>query len=178
MQSSVSLGLRNFRIEAKMSDSASPENWHQSKKLFIVFVGLLSIFNAVFDSSLPGGASDELAAHFQVTNTVQLVLPISLYLVGYILGPLLWGPLSEIYGRRLVLVPTFAVFTLFTLATALAPNWPAFLVFRLVCGTCASSALTVVGGMYADIYKDPKTRGRALNLFLLVGHISHVSQIY
>ena len=137
----------------------------------MTFLGLLLIFNAVFDSSLPGGASDELAAHFGVDDNIQLVLPISLYLVGYVLGPLLFGPLSEIHGRRPVLILTFIAFTVFTMATALAPNWTAFLIFRLICGTCASSALTVVGGMYADIYKDPKIRGRAMNLFLLVNSL-------
>ena len=156
--------------EAIIKKSKDPQEWSRGRKLFVVVVGILAIFNAVFDSSLPGGASNELAVHYDINDEIQLVLPISLFLVGYILGPLLWGPLSEIYGRRLLIVPTFGVFTVFTLGTALAPNWPAFLIFRLICGTCASSALTVVGGMYADIYKDPTDRGRAMNVFLLVSH--------
>ena len=155
-------------------DPANAHTWSCGKKLFVTFIGLILIFNAVFDSSLPGGASDELAVHFEVDDNIQLALPIFIFLVGYILGPLLFGPLSEIYGRRRVLVPAFIAFIFSTLATALAPVWPAFLIFRLLCGIFASSALIVVGGIYADIYKNHKTRGRAMNLFLLVSQCHYL----
>lgn len=101
-------------------------------------------------------------------NEEQLVLPISLFLVGYILGPIFFGPLSETYGRRPVMVLSFVVFTLFTMACALAPNWPALLVFRLLCGINASSAIAAVGGLFADIFGDPVTRGRAVAVFMTV----------
>lgn len=66
------------------------------------------------------------------------------------------------------MISSFLVFTLFTLACAVAPNWPSFLFFRLICGINASSPIAVVGGMYADIYNDPVTRGRALAIFMAV----------
>ncbi len=66
------------------------------------------------------------------------------------------------------MISSFTVFTLFTLACAVAPNWPSFLVFRLICGINASSPIAVVGGMYADIYNDPVTRGRAMAIFMAV----------
>lgn len=61
---------------------------------------------------------------------------------------------------------TFIVYTAFTLGCALAPNWPLFLVFRLLCGVMASAPIAVVGGLYADIYHDPRTRGRAMAYFM------------
>lgn len=61
---------------------------------------------------------------------------------------------------------TFTFFTLFTLACAVAPNWPTLLVFRLIVGINASSAISVTGGLYADMYDDPVTRGRAMALFM------------
>ena len=66
------------------------------------------------------------------------------------------------------MVSSFIVFTLFTLACAVAPNWPALLVFRLICGISASSPIAVVGGMFADIYNNPVTRGRAMAIFMAV----------
>lgn len=133
-----------------------------------MFVGLLAIFNSTFDSSLTSGAIEDIAACFGVKSEVQLVLPVSVYLLGYVVGPLFWSPLSEVYGRRPVLVGSFSLFVVFTAACALAPTWATFLFFRWLCGTFASSALTVVGGMYADIYDDPIQRGRAMALFLAV----------
>lgn len=52
------------------------------------------------------------------------------------------------------------------MACALAPNWPALIVFRLLCGISASAPLVVVPGIYADIYNDPAPRGRAMVLFM------------
>lgn len=97
---------------------------------------------------------------------MQTPLPISLYLVGCILSPL-FGPLSETYGRRIVMILTYLLFIVFTLATALAPTWPAFLVFRLLCGTFASSPIAITGGIYADIYQDPELEAGRLPCILL-----------
>lgn len=66
------------------------------------------------------------------------------------------------------MVTTFVFFTIFTLACAVAPNWPFFLVFRLLSGITASSAIAVVGGLFADIYSDPIIRGRAMAFFMAV----------
>ena len=64
---------------------------------------------------------------------------------------------------------TFALFTIFTLACALAPTWESFLVFRWIVGVNASSAIAVTGGLYADVYADPVMRGRAMAYFMAVG---------
>lgn len=139
-----------------MSDAAT-----QGKKIFIVAVGIISVLNSTLGSSLPSGAIVFMIPYFKVTDEEQFELPISLFLVGYILGPLFFAPLSETYGRKLIMISSFILFTLSTLACAVAPTWPVLLVFRLIAGINASSAVSIVGGLYADIYDDPTTRGRA-----------------
>ena len=133
----------------------------------------MSVVNSTLGSSLPSGAIDYIAEHFQVTNTQQRVLPISVYLVGYVVGPLVCGPLSETVGRKPVMLFTFSVYTLFTMACALANNWPALLIFRFICGSMASGPITVVGGLYADIYNEPRARGRAMAYFMAVRRYEH-----
>jgi len=86
-------------------------------------------------------------------------------MMGYIVGPLFLGPLSEIYGRRPLLLITFGMFVCFTLGTALAPTWYGFLIFRFLAGVTASAPLTVVGGLYADILPSPVWRGRTMAAF-------------
>ena len=139
-----------------MSDAAT-----QGKKLFIVMVGIVTLFNSSLGSSLPSGAMVVLIPYFKVTNEEQFDLPISLFLVGYVLGPLFFAPLSETYGRKVIMVSSFILFTVFTFACAVAPTWPALLVFRLITGINASSAVAIIGGLFADIYDDPTARGRA-----------------
>ena len=140
-------------------------------------MGIVAVVNSTLGSSLPSETIQYQGPYFHVANQAQLVLPVSLYLVGYTLGPLFFGPLSEAYGRRIIMVSSFAIFTLFTLACAVAPNWPAFLVFRLFCGITASSAIAVVGGLFADVYGDPVTRGRAMAIFMAVSIREPLSNI-
>ena len=140
----------------------------QRRKIYILFTGIVAVINSTLGSSLPSNAINYIAPYFHVTNEQQLVLPISLFLAGYVLGPVIFGPLSETYGRRIITLSTFVVFTLFTMACALAASWPAFLVFRLICGISASSAIAVVGGMYADVFEDPVIRGRAMAIYMVV----------
>ena len=58
------------------------------------------------------------------------------------LGPLLWGPLSEIVGRRPVFIGTFIAYVGFQVGCALAPNTGALLAFRFLGGTFAAAPLT------------------------------------
>lgn len=128
------------------------------------------VINSTMGSALPSMAIPKITSEYGVTSQEQMVLPISVYLIGYVLGPMIWGPLSEQYGRKLLSICSFAPFSLFTMACALAPNWPTLLVFRLFCGVFASSPIAVVAGILADIYGDPKTRGRAFAIFMVVSY--------
>ncbi|KAL8628431.1 hypothetical protein Q9189_005840 [Teloschistes chrysophthalmus] len=85
-------------------DPENPYNWSTGRKIYVLFVGIVSVTNSTLGSSLPSGATEYLADYWNITNQAQLVLPISLFLVGYIFGPIVFAPLSETYGRRGVLL--------------------------------------------------------------------------
>ncbi|KAF4548637.1 Polyamine transporter-like protein 2 [Elsinoe fawcettii] len=147
-------------------DPENPYNWSKAKKIYIVLLGVILVTNSTIGSSIASGTPVQVSEYFHNDNQYQLVLPISIYLVGYVLGPLAFGPLSESYGRKWVMIATFGIFTVFTLGCALAPNFASYIVFRFLVGVGASSPISVVGGIYADIYDDPVTRGRAMSIFM------------
>lgn len=126
------------------------------------------VINSTMGSSLPSMAVPNISKEFGVTSTEQKVLPISIFLVGYTFGPLIWGPLSEHFGRRNLTIATFVVLLLFTVACALSPSWSCLLVFRLFCGVCAGAPVTIVAGILADVYGEPRSRGSAFALFMVV----------
>lgn len=126
------------------------------------------VINSTMGSALPSMAMPEITKEFGVTSRAQRVLPISVYLVGYVFGPMIWGPLSEHYGRRNLSIVTFAIFSAFTMACALAPSWSALLVLRFFCGVVASAPIAITAGILADIYNDTRTRGRAFAVFMVV----------
>ena len=54
---------------------------------------------ATLNSSVYSPAVDPISEEYHVGTEVSL-LGLSLLLAGFGLGPLLWAPLSEIYGRK------------------------------------------------------------------------------
>jgi MFS family permease len=61
---------------------------------------------------------------------------------------------------------SFAIFTIFSITSAVSPNFSALVIFRLLVGIGGSCAISVVGGICADIYHDPKSRGRSMAGFM------------
>jgi MFS family permease len=82
---------------------------------------------------------------------------------------MVWGPLSEQYGRKWIVIISFAILNIFSIASAVAPNFAALLIFRLLVGIGGSCAISVVGGICADVWHDPKSRGRSMALFMVCG---------
>ncbi|KAF4923970.1 putative MFS-type transporter [Colletotrichum viniferum] len=138
------------------------------RKLHIVIAGFTCTFNGNLGSSMPSGALNAISAEFGVTNRVHLILLNSLFMVGYVIGPLVFAPLSEYIGRRPVLIGTFLGYLIFMLACSGAPNYAALLVFRLLCGINAAAPTSVLGGLYADIFDDASVRGNAMALYMTV----------
>lgn len=90
-----------------LDDPENPYNWSDRKKKVVVIIGIILVLNSTIGSSIASSASQEFSQYFHNDNQEQLVLPTSIYLVGYVLGPLLFGPLSESYGRKWVMIGTF-----------------------------------------------------------------------
>lgn len=153
-------------ITLPLSDPEHPNNWSTAKKSFVLSVGIVTVVHSTLGSSLPSNAVEYIAQDFGVTGRIQLVLPISCFLLGYVIAPILCGPLSEGFGRKPVMLISFLGFTIFTMCCAVAPTWASLLVFRFFCGVTASAPIACVGGIYADINADPRKRGRAMACFM------------
>lgn len=67
-------------------------------------------------------------------------------------GPIFWGPISDQIGRSILLKSAYMVYLICNVPVALALNIPILLVFRFLAGTFASSALSIVPGIIADIW--------------------------
>lgn len=100
---------------------------------------------------------------FDVSQEV-VTLGISLFVLGFALGPLLWAPFSELYGRQVVFFGTFLAFTAFNAGAAGSKNIWTLLILRFFAGAFGSSPLTNAGGVIADLFS-AKERGMAMSIF-------------
>jgi len=86
------------------------------------------------------------------------------FLLGYIAGPPLWGPGSELLGRKYISLFAVGVYSIFNVGQARAQNIGTLLVTRFFAGLFACAPLINVGGIIADIW-DPIGSGYALGIF-------------
>lgn len=146
-------------------DAGNPLNWSKTLKWIIAMIVAVECFVTAFSSSAFSGCLRELVAHFQ-TSTTLLTAGISLFVLGFALGPLLWAPLSEIYGRQIIFFATFGAFTAFMGGATANSTLATLLVMRFFGGSFGSSPFTNAGGVIADIFP-ANERGAAMGIFAL-----------
>lgn len=145
------------------SEFRSPFAFSNRKK-WIMTVLLASMTTVVtFGSSVWSSTIHRVAAQFHVSETVA-ILGVSLYVLGFALGPIVWGPLSELTGRKLPLFLGFFMWLLLQIPIGLINNLPALLVFRMLGGCFGAAPVALVGAMYADFW-EPAERGTATAVY-------------
>lgn len=112
----------------------------------------------------PGAA--ELAADFGITSEILAAFTVSIYLLGFGIGPLLISPLSEIWGRLIVIHVCNVVFIGFTIGCAASTNTAMFMIFRFIAGCACSAPMTIGGAVIADVTM-PEQRGKAMSVWAL-----------
>lgn len=145
------------------NDKANPRNWSNVYKAWITFqLGMLALA-ASLGSSIVSPAEDAIAKYTHVSHEVT-VLIISLYILGFAVGPLLWAPISEIWGRKWSMLPAMIGLGLFSIGTATSKNFASIAVTRFFGGVFGSAPVSNVSAALGDIWA-PKARGTAVTFY-------------
>ena len=95
------------------------------------------------------------------TDVGWVGLAVPAYLLPYGIATLVWGPLSDRFGRRTVILGSLTLFIVFTAATAAAASVTGFVVWRIATGIGASGVVPISLTLIGDVVPFEK-RGRAL----------------
>ncbi|KAL2848400.1 putative MFS transporter [Aspergillus pseudoustus] len=164
-----------YIVEFSKDDAGNPMNWSQSRKWLIATIGNLSVFAVTFTSSAYSPSAKQVLEDFDISTEV-FTLGLSLYVLGFAVGPALWGPLSyhrthtltpprsELYGRRILWITSHIVMVSFLAGSAGSPNIATLLILRFLVGTFGGSPLVNSGGTIADLFA-PAQRGLALTIY-------------
>jgi DHA1 family multidrug resistance protein-like MFS transporter len=161
-------------------DAENPHNWSNRKRALLTTLICLYTFvvyttSAIYTSSVPG-----IMKEFGVSDLVA-TLGLSLYVLGYGTGPLIFSPLSEIpvIGRNPVYIVTMFLFVILSIPTAFVGNFAGLMVLRFLQGFFGSPCLASGGASIGDMYSlmslpyammswvSAAYCGRKLNLLLL-----------
>jgi MFS family permease len=94
----------------------------------------------------------QTSADLHTTSKILGTLMVTIYILGFAVGPLFLGPLSELYGRYPVVILSTWFLNVWILGSALAPTMGGLIAMRLLAGIGGSAVMTIAPAICADIY--------------------------
>ncbi|KAI7588798.1 MFS general substrate transporter, partial [Hortaea werneckii] len=134
-------------------DPENPKNWSKALKWWCTANVALTCFAVAFNSAVITADLAGVSETFGVSEEVSL-LPITVFVIGFGVGPMAFAPLSEICGRRPIYASTLLVAVVFIIPCAVAENIGTLIVCRLIDGIAFAAPMTLVGGTLADLWRN------------------------
>jgi MFS family permease len=147
-------------------DADNPKNWPTSRKWAVTDVLSATGFNRIMVSTIMAPALSSIATELDMSS-IESVMSMSIYVLATALGPLFIGPLSEMYGRQVVLHASNIWFLVWNIACGFATTKGLLIAARFLAGFGASAIYALAGGVLSDIWR-PDQRGRSLGMYLLI----------
>ncbi|KAJ9303288.1 hypothetical protein DTO271G3_662 [Paecilomyces variotii] len=154
VKSNVTGQMEDWKLVTfKIDDPENPKNWSKAKKWWCTMCVAWTCFVVAFASGIITAGLEGPEKTFHVSEEVAL-LTITVFVVGFGVGPMVFAPLSEVIGRRPVYAGTLLLAVIFEIPCAVAPNIGTLIVCRAIDGIAFSAPMTLVGGTLADMWKN------------------------
>jgi MFS family permease len=147
-------------------DIDNPKDWTRSRKWAVTDVLSATGFNRIMVSTIMAPALSTIAHELHMSST-ESVMALSIYLLATAFGPLVIGPLSEVYGRSKVLHASNVWFLVWNIVCGFAKTKQTLIAARFLAGFGASSIYALAGAVLTDVWR-PEQRGRSLSMYLLI----------
>ncbi|HEY5723475.1 MAG TPA: multidrug effflux MFS transporter [Allosphingosinicella sp.] len=148
------------------SDPAQQEGLRPGFREFVVLMASLMALNAMaIDAMVP--ALPAIGQALDVLDDNQRQLVVSVYVFGFGTTQLIYGPLSDRYGRKPILLVCLVLYAAFALLSALAASFTLLLAARMAQGAAAAATRVLVVSIVRDRYEGP-AMARLMSLVFLV----------
>ncbi|KAF2200331.1 MFS general substrate transporter [Delitschia confertaspora ATCC 74209] len=133
-------------------DPLNPRNLPDGRKWTLLgFVAAIS-FLSPLASSICAPTVPFINEAFGNTSSILSSFVVSVFVLGFAFGPLFLSPLSEIFGRSIVLNISNVLFVAMNLGCALTPNFEGLIIMRFFSGIGGSACQTIGSGVIADLF--------------------------
>lgn len=147
-------------------DAENPQDWATSRKWMVTDVLSATGFNRILVSTIMAPALTNIASELNMSST-EAAMSMSIYLLATAFGPLFIGPLSEIYGRRVILHSSNVWFLIWNILCGFAKTKGTLIAARFLAGFGASAIYALAGGVLGDLWRKEQ-RGKSLSIYLLI----------
>ena len=140
-------------VTFKLNDPKNPKNWSKAYKWYCTMVVAFTCFTVALASSIITADLSGPESAFHISHELAL-LPVTVFVIGFGVGPLVFAPLSELFGRKPVYTITLGLAVIFVIPCALSTNITMLIICRLIDGIAFSAPMTLVGGTLSDLWKN------------------------
>ncbi|KAL4913768.1 major facilitator superfamily domain-containing protein [Aspergillus aurantiobrunneus] len=148
------------------NDPENPVNFSGLVKLTNVGIVTALTFITPLASSMFAPGVPQLMEEFESSNTLLASFVVSVYVLGFAVGPLILAPASELVGRVIIYHICNVGFTVLSVACAVSTDLGMLITFRFFQGCFGSAPITNGGGTVADLIVQEK-RGGVLSMYAL-----------
>ena len=138
-----------------LNDPSNPLNWPLAQRWKVTLIVSAFTFISSLASTMVAPALDAIAADLSMGSFVEQMLILSIFFIAYAIGPLFLGPLSEVFGRVIVLRWSNVLFLVFNTTCGSIENKGSMIALRFLCGLYACA---------------PQTVGRMSQILPIAGH--------
>ena len=136
----------------------SPELWTRKKRILnLSWIVVLTTFS-FSGSTIIAPAIPDIPKTYSITNKALGGLLVSIYVLGFVMGPLLATPVSEFYGRLTVCKVCEALLILWNILSAVGPNINGLLAFRFLSGAAAVGSIAIMDSSIEDLMGSSEKR--------------------
>jgi MFS transporter, DHA1 family, multidrug resistance protein len=134
-------------------DPENPQNWSRNKKLLVVTQIYFYTLAVYIGSAIITPSQPYIEERFQV-DAETASMGLSMYVLGYGIGPLIFAPMSEIpsIGRNPPYMVTFGIFLILSIGTAVVDDFSGLIALRFFQGFFGSPCLATGGASIGDIF--------------------------
>ncbi|KAF2175889.1 MFS general substrate transporter [Zopfia rhizophila CBS 207.26] len=150
--------------EHPCQDPLNPKNWPRGRKWRPLTAVSGFVLMSPLSTTIVAPSLDVIARELNITDTAQKPLVLSIFLLGFGIGPLFISPLSEIFGRTRVLQLFNAMYLAFNTSCGFAQTKDQLIVLRFLSGLFGSAS---VGRWYCTIGDmfNASERGKAIAVY-------------
>lgn len=124
-------------------DPESPKNWTIKQKWMATVIVSCFTLMSPMSSSMVAPSLEAIAKEFHIADKVEMELTMSVFILAYAVGPLFLGPLSEIFGRVIVLQLSNLFYLAFNIGCGVSRSKGQLIAFRFLSGLGGSAPLAV-----------------------------------
>ena len=135
------------------------------RELTVMMASLMALNALAIDSMLP--AFPAMVGGLGLTDANRIQYVISVFLAGTGIGALIYGPLSDRFGRRPVLLIATVGAAIFSLACSISPSFEMLLAMRFAHGLMAAAMGVLVVSVIRDQYEGDAMARRMSTIFLI-----------